>query len=76
MKQIQRSKQELVSTVSLLNEIEILKELDHPNILKIFEYYTTNDSIYIISELCEGGELFDKITEEKYFSFYAINRAA
>jgi calcium-dependent protein kinase len=68
MKHIEKSKQQLISAISLLNEIEILKELDHPNILKIYEYYTTNDSIYIISELCEGGELFDKITEEKYFT--------
>lgn len=54
--------------LSLINEINILKTLDHPNIMKIYEYFNTEHNIYIISELCTGGELFDKITAEKHFS--------
>ena len=41
----------------LIKEINILKTLDHPNIMKVFEYYNTKDNIYIISELLSGGEL-------------------
>ena len=47
----------------LINEINILKTLDHPNIMKVFEYYNYNNHLYIISEFISGGELFDKITE-------------
>ena len=45
--------------------MEILKKLDHPNILKIYEFYQDERSFYIVSELCSGGELFDKIIEKK-----------
>ena len=51
----------------LYKEINILKTLDHPNIMKIFEYYTYNNCLYIISEFLSGGELFDKISENKNF---------
>jgi calcium-dependent protein kinase len=46
-----------------LKEIENLKLLNHPNILKLYEYYFDKKNIYIITEYCEGGELFDKIKE-------------
>ena len=52
---------------ALYKEINILKTLDHPNIMKIFEYYNYNNCLYIISELLSGGELFDKISENKNF---------
>ena len=42
--------------------------LDHPNIIKVYEYYNTKRKLFIISELCTGGELFDRITEVKYFT--------
>ena len=42
-------------------EIELLKRFDHPNIVKIKEYYETRDKIYIVQELCEDGELFELI---------------
>lgn len=53
---------------SLSKEINILKELDHPNIIKVFEFYSNQKNFFIINELCTGGELFDKIIEVKYFS--------
>ena len=47
-----------------ISEIEILKQLDHPNILKLYEFYQDAKSYFIIIELCTGGELFDKIIEQ------------
>ena len=49
-------------------EVEILKSLDHPNILKIHETYEDKFSIFIVTELCSGGELFDRITASRVFS--------
>jgi len=51
-----------------LQEIEILKKLDHPNVLRIYEYFIDNESVYIVTEICRGGELFDKIVEVEFFS--------
>ena len=44
-------------------EIEILKKMDHPNIIKLFEVFESDRSIYLIMEECKGGEIFDKIIE-------------
>lgn len=51
-----------------MKEVEILKELDHPNVVKIYEYFEDTQHIFIIMEYLEGGELFDKIKESEYFS--------
>lgn len=50
------------------NEINIQKSLDHPNIVKMFEYFEESKKIYIIYEFCKGGELFSEILVEKNFS--------
>ena len=52
---------------SLINEIDILKQLDHPNIVKIYEFYQDKLNFYLITEYIEGGELFDKISQVKHF---------
>jgi calcium-dependent protein kinase len=44
-------------------EINILKNLDHPNILKIYEYYHDDFYFYIITELCSEGNLLEKLEE-------------
>ena len=42
-------------------EVEILKKLDNPNIVKLYCVYQDNKYFHIIMELCEGGELFQYI---------------
>ena len=46
-------------------EVSILRTLDHPNILKIHETYQDKFSYFIVTELCTGGELFDRITSSQ-----------
>ena len=45
----------------LLDEIKILKKLEHPNIMKIYEYFDDSKYIYIVSELCDQGDLLGKM---------------
>lgn len=52
----------------ILNEIEVLRNLDHPNIVKIYEYFEDENFIYIVMELITGGELFDKIVAVHHFN--------
>ena len=64
----------LSDEVLIRNEIDVLRKLDHPNIVKIFEFYSTKDSFYIITELCKEGELYKEIKQnapfnEKYSSY-------
>lgn len=64
MKEIKKNSLIYIDT---LNEIQILKSLDHINILKIYEYFYDESHIYIICEYCKGGELLNKIKAEKRF---------
>ncbi len=43
---------------AILNELNILKQIDHQNILKIYEYYSDDKNYYLITEYCPGGDLY------------------
>jgi len=45
------------------NETKILQILQHPNIMAMRESHSDSDYFYIVSELCEGGDLFDRIMD-------------
>ena len=53
---------------SLLQEVELLKQLDHPNIMKLFEFFEDKSHYFLVGEAYTGGELFDVIVERKRFS--------
>jgi calcium-dependent protein kinase len=52
----------------LESEINILKELDHPNIVRFYETYIDYKYIHIVMQMCTGGELFDRIVKLERFS--------
>lgn len=51
----------------LSKEVSILKALDHPNIIRIFEVFRNQSKLYIVTELCTGGELFERIQKSRRF---------
>ena len=53
---------------SFKNEAGIMKEMDHPNIIKIYEMFEDEKKYYLVQELCKGGELFDEIVKQERFS--------
>jgi len=52
----------------LRGEIEILKQLDHPNVVKLYETYEYDGQIYMVLELCHGGELYQRLKDRKEFT--------
>lgn len=60
--------QEMMTDTNKLQEIQVLKQLDHPNILKVFQIFEDKNYFYIVMEYCSGGELFNKITEKGHFN--------
>ena len=57
-----KSKSEDESTVARFNEeVLILQESDHPNIVRLYEAYEDEKNFYLVTEYCKGGELFDFI---------------
>jgi calcium-dependent protein kinase len=65
MKSIIKSYVELTEFQNMLLEVEILRRLDHPNILKINEVIEDNKCFHLVTELCTGGELLEKIIEHQ-----------
>jgi calcium-dependent protein kinase len=51
----------------LQNEIEILKQLDHPHIVRLIETFNHRNQVFMVMELCTGGDLYtrDPYTEEE-----------
>ena len=68
-KEILKSK--IADLAKFKNEINILSKVDHPNIIRLYEIFEDDRYISLIMELCQGGELFQKINElaEKDESF-------
>lgn len=53
---------------SIQTEVEILIQLDHPNVVKLHEVWEDKSKFYMVVELMTGGELFDRIVEKDHFS--------
>ena len=50
------------------NELKVLEETTHPHIMRIFELLEDDRFYYIVSELVNGGELYDRILKLKIFN--------
>ena len=62
MKQIRKSFSfQKSNEETVLNELNMLKKIDHQNVVKVYEYYVDNFNYYIITEYCHEGDLFDAI---------------
>ncbi|KAI2469823.1 CAMK/CAMK1 protein kinase [Annulohypoxylon bovei var. microspora] len=53
---------------NILKEVQIMRQLDHPNIIKLVDFSESKQYYYIILELAPGGELFHQIVRLTYFS--------
>ena len=65
VKIIQKKK---VDMKRLLAEISIVSKLSHPSIMEVYEVFEDTKKVYIVSEYCKGGELFDIISKKRNFS--------
>lgn len=50
--------------LSLEREVELLKEVHHPNIIELYDVYEDDNYLHLVTELCTGGELYDKVIEK------------
>ncbi|XP_030926738.1 calcium-dependent protein kinase 32-like [Quercus lobata] len=66
------SKKKLRTSVDIEDvrrEVEIMKHLPkHPNIVTLKDTYEDDDAVHIVMELCEGGELFDRIVARGHYT--------
>ena len=52
----------------IIQEINILKSLDHPHIIKMFEFYVDENNYYLVNEFCSEGDLGEKLVKIKFFT--------
>ena len=45
-----------------------MMDLDHPNILKMYEFFEDEKRYYIVTDICKGGELFDEVVARGKFT--------
>ena len=60
MKQIEKGFIMNINDSEIGKEIEILSKLNHPYIMKLYEYYVKDQKLFLISELCDDGDLQKK----------------
>ncbi|MDP2436147.1 MAG: protein kinase, partial [archaeon] len=49
---------------SLTAEVNILKSVQHPSIIRLKNLYETKDQLFIVTEIASGGELFNRILDK------------
>ena len=65
-KNFQKNNQEI------LREIDIIKNLDHPNVMKIFEFLEDEKNYYLIEEFCDGGDLDTILNGKKVYCEFLV----
>lgn len=56
-----------------LTQVMIMRQLDHPNIVKLYETYEDEKALYLVLELCEGGDLFGVLQTQRRFGDHAAS---
>ncbi|CAK94943.1 unnamed protein product (macronuclear) [Paramecium tetraurelia] len=52
--------------VRVQREISILKKVNHPNVIKLYEILESESCVYLVMEYVKGGELYEYIIKKKY----------
>ncbi|KAI4338850.1 hypothetical protein MLD38_023858 [Melastoma candidum] len=64
-----------IDVTDVRREVEIMRNLPrHPNIVAFREAYEDKEAVYLVMELCEGGELFDRIVQSGHFTERAASK--
>ena len=53
---------------ALFREVDVMKKLNHPNIVQLVDFFVEQDKYYLVLEYLEGGELFDRIVSKKVYN--------
>lgn len=54
--------------IMVTDELRLLQELHHPNIVGFRDWFESRDKFYIVTQLATGGELFDRIVQQGRFT--------
>ncbi|KAG2210058.1 hypothetical protein INT47_003494 [Mucor saturninus] len=63
-----KKKTKATERANILKEVQIMRNMQHKNIVKLVQFSESDDYYFLVLELCQGGELFHRIVELTYFS--------
>lgn len=63
-----KAKEDAYVSKNMRREGKLLQMIIHPNIIQLYELMETENSYYLVTELCEGGDLMDYICARKFLS--------
>jgi len=66
LKRVNKEKFSQYEGLDCLDELQMLKELNHPNIIELYGYHDTDNYLYLELEYAAGGNLFDRLYDEDY----------
>uniref|UniRef100_A0A8B9M2K8 non-specific serine/threonine protein kinase n=1 Tax=Accipiter nisus TaxID=211598 RepID=A0A8B9M2K8_9AVES len=67
IKIIDKSQLDAVNLEKIYREVQIMKMLDHPHIIKLYQVMETKSMLYLVTEFAKNGEIFGK--QENIFMF-------
>jgi serine/threonine protein kinase len=56
----------LLQVSKLYAEVSVMRDMDHPHIVRLREVFYSKRYIYLIMDMCSGGELFSLVTGTAY----------
>lgn len=65
---VMRNQHRSTERASILQEVQIMRNLRHPNIVQLLDFIETQEFCYLVMEMVNGGELFDQIIRLTYMS--------
>ena len=68
VKCIQKAKLTKADEIGLRQEIEILSAIDHPGVIKLFDYIEEPHNYFVVLEMMEGGELLRQLSTRENYS--------
>ncbi|CCM05665.1 uncharacterized protein FIBRA_07895 [Fibroporia radiculosa] len=63
-----KKKPRVTERTNILKEVQIMRGINHPSIVKLLAFFESQEHYFLILELLEGGELFHQIVKLTYFS--------
>ena len=68
MKIVDRTSLKPEDEAGLKQEVEIMQKLNHPHIVRLIDFFAEDKKYFLVIELMEGGELFDRIVKRKVYN--------
>uniref|UniRef100_A0A914GVG9 non-specific serine/threonine protein kinase n=1 Tax=Globodera rostochiensis TaxID=31243 RepID=A0A914GVG9_GLORO len=65
IKIVDKRRLDSVNLAKIYREIDVLKKLRHPNIVRLYQVMETNNMLYLVTEYAPNGEIYDLISKQK-----------